>query len=79
MTNVQLYLAYIIPMVTVVIGIVLNRSDNAAIRAEMAQFRTELRNEMAQLRSEMLQLRDSIHRDMVSLHERVAVVESKHS
>jgi hypothetical protein len=29
------------------------------------------------MRSEMVALRDSIHRDMVALHERVAVVEAK--
>jgi hypothetical protein len=31
------------------------------------------------IRAEMVALRDSIHRDMVSLHERFAVVESKQS
>jgi len=29
------------------------------------------------LRSEIIQLRDNIHRDMVGLHERIAVVETK--
>jgi hypothetical protein len=29
------------------------------------------------LRSEIIQLRDNIHRDMVGLHERIVVVETK--
>ena len=29
------------------------------------------------LRAEMVTLRDSIHRDMISLHERMAIVETK--
>ena len=50
-----------IPTIAVMFGILLNRQDATAIRAEMVA------------------LRDSIHRDMISLHERVATVEAKHS
>ena len=35
------------------------------------------RQDSTALRSEMVSLRDSIHRDMISLHERVAIVETK--
>ena len=54
MTNAQLYLAYIIRTVLVLIGILMNPSDNQALRAEM----------MA-LRGEMISLRNQIHADMV--------------
>ena len=79
MTNVQLYLAYIIPTVLMLIGLLLNRSDNAALRADLAVLRSDMAQNNTALRSEMVQLRDSIHRDMISLHERVAVVEAKHT
>ena len=59
MTNVQLYLAMGIPSLLVLFGIILNRQDMAALRAEVVS------------------LRDAIHRDMVQLHERVAVVEER--
>ena len=49
-----------IPTLAVLFGILLNRQDAMAIRAEMVA------------------LRDSIHRDMISLHERVALVATKH-
>lgn len=77
MTNAQLYLAYIIPTTLVLIGILMNRSDNSALRAEMRADMNTLRAEMASLRAEMIALRDQIHQDMVALHERVAVVEAK--
>ena len=35
------------------------------------------RQDSIAIRSEMVTLRDSIHRDMISLHERVATVEAK--
>lgn len=59
MTNTQFYLAYIIPTILVLIGVVMNRSDNTA------------------LRQEMIALRNQVHQDMVMLHERVAIVETR--
>jgi hypothetical protein len=59
-----------IPTLAVLFGILLNRQDATAIRAE-------LKSEIAQLRTEMIQLRDSIHSDLVGLHERIATVEAK--
>ncbi len=72
MTNAQLYPAYIIPSMLVLIGILMNRSDNQTLR-------TEIRGDMSTLRGEVVALRNQIHQDMVALHERVAVVESKQS
>ena len=84
MTNAQLCLAYIIPTVLVLIGILMNRSDNQALRTEMRSdnqaLRTEMRSDNQALRTEMVTLRNQIHQDMVvMLHERVATVESKRS
>ena len=36
------------------------------------------RQDATAIRSEMVSLRDSIHRDMISLYERVATVEAKY-
>lgn len=66
-----------IPTLAVMFGILLNRQDATAIRAEVKSEIGQLRSEMGQLRSEMISLRDSIHRDMVGLHERITTVESK--
>ena len=35
------------------------------------------RQDITTLRTEIIQLRDNIHRDMISLHERVATMEAK--
>ena len=48
-----------IPTFAVMLGIIFNRQDSTALRAEMVA------------------LRDSIHRDMIMLHERVAILETK--
>ncbi len=77
MTNVQLYLAFIIPTLLMLLGVVMNRSDNAALGTEMATLANSLRSEMAAMRQDMVTLRNQVHQDMVMLHERVAVVESK--
>ncbi len=61
-----------IPTLAVMFGILLNRQEASAIR-------TEVRAEIGQLRLEIISLRDSIHRDMISLHERVAVMEAKNN
>ncbi len=68
-----------VPTVVVLFGILLNRQDATSIRTEMASLRNEMKAQIAQLRSETIALRDSIHRDMVSLHERVAVIEAKNN
>jgi len=85
-------IALAVPTFVVLIGILMNRQETAAIRSELRSVENSLRNEMIQLRkdlnadmlqlrkdlsSEMIQLRDSIHTDMVGLHERIAVVEAK--
>ena len=70
MTNVQLYLAFIIPTLLMLVGVIMNRSDNSALRSE-------IRSEMAAMRQDMVALRNQVHQDIVMLHERVAVVESK--
>jgi hypothetical protein len=74
----------VIPTFAVLLGILFNRQEITALRGEIAQLRSEMRDEIAsirgeisQLRMEMFQLRDSIHRDMIGLHERIAVVEAK--
>ena len=94
MTNAQFYVAYIIPTVLVLIGILMNRSDNQALRnelrtetqtlsnamrAENQTLRTEMRADNHALRAEMIALRNQVHKDMVGLHERVAIVESKNT
>ena len=69
------------PILAVMFGILLNRQEATTTRnemkAELAQMRSELRGEINALRSETIALRDSIHRDMIGLHEHLAVVESK--
>jgi hypothetical protein len=73
--------AIVILTIAVLFGILLNRHDATAIRAEVkseiGNLRSELRSEIGQLRSEMIQLRNSIHSDLVGLHERLATVEAK--
>lgn len=58
MTNAQLYLAYIIPTVLVLIGTLMNRSDNQSLRTELrseiVNLRTELRSDNQALRGEMV-------------------------
>lgn len=49
MTNAQLYLAYIIPTVLVLVGILMNRSDNQALRAEMVALRNQIHSDMVPL------------------------------
>jgi len=63
-------IAAIVPTLVVLIGILLNRQDAISIRSD-------LKTEIGQLRAEIITLRDNIHRDMVGLHERIAVVEAK--
>ena len=52
------------------------RSD---LRSDIDKSRSELRTEIVQVRTEVAGLRDTVYREMVSLHERVAAVEAKHS
>ena len=70
---------FFVPTVVVLFGILLNRQDATTLRTEMANLRNEMKAKISQLRSETIALRDSIHRDMVSLHERVAVIEAKNN
>jgi TolA-binding protein len=82
MTNVQFYLAIGLPSFLVVLSWISNRSDAAQLRSEIAA----VRGEVNQLRGEFNQLRSDMHKDMmqlltqmVTLHERVAVFESRQS
>ena len=59
-----------IPTFAVMLGVTFNRQDANALRGEMANLRADMSRDMTALR-------DSIHRDMVPLHERMAVVETK--
>ncbi len=85
-------IALAVPTFVVLIGILMNRQETAAIRSELRAIENSLRGEIksvesslrmeiksveTSLRSEMVQLRNSIHADMVGLHERIAVVEAK--
>ena len=49
MTNAQLYLAYIIPTILVLIGVLMNRSDNQALRTEMVALRNQIHQDMVTL------------------------------
>jgi hypothetical protein len=66
-----------IPTLAVMLGILLNRQDATSICAEVKHEIGQVGSEIGQLRGETIALRDSIHRDMVSLHERVATVEAR--
>ena len=74
MTNIW---SIVIPTFAVLLGVIFNRQETNAMRAEIGQLRTELKSDINSLRGEMIQLRDSIHRDMIGLHERVAAVEAR--
>lgn len=54
------------------------RSEMSQIRSEIAQVRSDVRSELSNVRSEIGGLRETVYREMVSLHERVAIVEAKH-
>ncbi|MDQ2924094.1 MAG: hypothetical protein M3R43_00815 [Acidobacteriota bacterium] len=86
MTNLQLLLTIGIPSLLVILSWLqqssrlsrLEASTDKGFEAVERKFDTvEMKFEA--FRGEMVALRDSIHRDMVSLHERVAVVEAKQS
>jgi hypothetical protein len=66
-----------IPTFAVLLGILFNRQEILALRADMRAEIASVRGDITQLLGEMIQLRDSVHHDMVGLHERIAVVESK--
>jgi hypothetical protein len=68
--NNQLYLSIGIPSLLVILAWISNRADSVALRAEMIQLRKDVSQEL-------ISFRDSIHRDIISLHERVAVVETR--
>lgn|GEM_PF-3074784 len=87
-TNLQRLLSIRLPRTLVIPSWIGNRSDSRFLRGEINQIRTEMKplrvdinHDMTTLRADLTRytatLLDSIHRDMVSLHERVAVVEAK--
>lgn len=51
------------------------KSETVQLRSEISQIRSDVRAELTNIRSG---LRETVYREMVSLHERVAIVESKH-
>lgn len=82
MTNSQLWLAIGIPSVLVVLSWIQQNARFSAMerRFDSVDRRFEtVDNKFDSIRTEMISLRDTIHRDMITLHERVAVVEAKHS
>jgi hypothetical protein len=76
-TNGQYYLAIGLPSILVILSWLSNRSETAALCTEINGLRSEVRGEVAQLRSEMHKDMMQLLTSMVSLHERVAVVESR--
>jgi len=60
-----------LPTITVLVGILLNRSDTSSIRNEMGAMRAQLQGEMAamrtQLQGEMGAMRAQFHNDVLML------------
>jgi hypothetical protein len=79
MSNEQLCLAIGIPSVLVVLSWIQQSVRLGRIEATTDRRFESIDQQFTSMRAEMIALRDSIHRDMVSLHERVAVVESKNN
>lgn len=88
MTNTQLYLATGLPtlssfltLILVLIAWLSNRSDNAALRAEMIALRRDVSAEFIAFRrdiaAEFTAFRREIYTELVQLHERVVKVETK--
>ena len=79
MTNSQLWLAIGIPSVLVVLSWIQQNARFSAMERRFEVIDQKFDGKFDSMRTEMITLRDTIHRDMITLHERVAVVEAKHS
>lgn len=66
MNNTQLYLSVGVPSILIILAWL---HQNTRL--------TELRGDFKDLRSEMITFRNQVHADMVPLHERIAVVETR--
>ncbi len=88
MNNTQLYLSIGIPSFLVVLAWLSNRADIQKmgeridqVRQEVVMLRRDMQADLSKgldgVRGEMIAFRREIHAYMVSLHERVAVVEAR--
>jgi hypothetical protein len=77
MTNVQLMLSIGIPSLLIVLSWVQQSARFSRLESSVDRLADSVDRRFESMRSEMVALRDSIHRDMITLHERVAVVEAK--
>jgi hypothetical protein len=76
-TNLQLLLSIGIPSLLIVLSWLQQGSRIGRLESALNRHADSVVRRFESIRSEMVALRDSIHRDMVALHERVAVVEAK--
>ncbi|MEO7028918.1 MAG: hypothetical protein ABI147_05905 [Acidobacteriaceae bacterium] len=79
MTNLRLLLTIGIPSLLVILSWLQQSSRLSRLEASTDKGFEAVERKFEAFRGEMVALRDSIHRDMVSLHERVAIVEAKQS
>jgi hypothetical protein len=79
MTNLQLLLSIGIPSLLIVLSWIQQSSRVSRLETSMDRGFESVDRRFEIMRNEMVALRDSIHRDMVALYERVAVVEAKQS
>ena len=77
MTNSQLILSIGIPSVLVVLSWIHNNTRLSRLEMGFDNMGRRMDALVETTHKEMTSLRDSIHRDMIGLHERLAVVESK--
>jgi hypothetical protein len=68
-----------IPSLLVILSSIQQNARLTRLEANFDKNNESIERKFDGMRSEMVALRDSIHRDMIALHERVAVVEAKHS
>lgn len=79
MTNLQLLLSIGVPSLLIVLSWIQRASRIARLEAVINRGFKDVDRRIESLCSALIALRDSIRRDMISLHERVAVVEAKHT
>jgi hypothetical protein len=88
LNNTLLYIAVALPMLTVILAWLANRSDinwlGEKLDRNTESLRTELTKETASLRAELIAIRNDHHKDFVSLmsymvplHERMAKLEAQ--
>jgi hypothetical protein len=77
MTNLQLLLTICIPSLLIVLSSLQQSARMTRLESAFDKSSDSVDHKFDAMRSELVALRDSIHRDMVSLLERIAIVESK--